>query len=618
MTDCSAGETGGSAAVLFVDDAPDYLPRVEAALADAEREWTVRSVESGAAALSTLAEEAVDCVVADYALPDTDGLALFDRVRERAAALPVLLYTDAGDEAVAAEAVSRGVTDYLRRDGEDAVARLTECLERVVTDRDAERRRREREERFRRLLAGSIDIITVIDEFGVVRYVSPAAERLLGYEPDELVGERVFEYVHPEDRERMLETFFDAVENPDQLPVAEYRFRAADGSWRWLESRGSDRIDQPDLQGFVVNARDISDRKQVEQRYRALVEHSPTTTTVLQVDGTITYASPSHEAVLGHEPDALVGENAVEFIHPTDRERIRERFDAMLDGDGDGQPVEFRFRAGDGEWRWIEARSRNHLDEPAVEGIVVNAMDVTERKRQERQLRQQNERLAEFASVVSHDLRNPLHVASGQLELGMETGRDEHLERARSSLSRMDDLIEDLLTLARQGQVVRDTEPVALSRVVADAWATVDVDGQLADAVGDATVIADRARLRRALENLFRNAAEHAGAGVTVTVGRLDEGFFVADDGPGIPAAERENVFDHGYTTGDDGTGLGLSIVQSIVAAHDWEIAVTDATPDESGSDSPSEASERTARDRRSRPGARFEITGVTFAPANE
>jgi PAS domain S-box-containing protein len=212
--------------------------------------------------------------------------------------------------------------------------------------------------------------------------------------------------------------------------------------------------------------------------------------------------------------------------------------------------------------------------EDEIEGFSVYT-DITEQKGRERELQRQNERLDEFASVISHDLRNPLNVLRGRVDLMKAEQESEHLDSMERSVERMDDLIGDVLALAQKGRVVNETETVSLSAVATDAWATTDstaAELDLADDLG--TVDADRGRLRELLENLFRNAVEHAWPEVTVTLDRTDHGFYVADDGPGVPEADRERLFEHGYTTSDGGTGLGLSIVQSIAEAHGWEIEV--------------------------------------------
>jgi signal transduction histidine kinase/DNA-binding NarL/FixJ family response regulator len=212
------------------------------------------------------------------------------------------------------------------------------------------------------------------------------------------------------------------------------------------------------------------------------------------------------------------------------------------------------------------------------------------------QLRRQNERFREFTSIVSHDLRNPISVLSGALELAEADGDPAQFDRCRRAIDRMDALVEDLSVLTREGAVIDDTESVRLRSVATDCWTTVDTGDADVRIDGDATFRADVARLRQLLENLFRNsvehgstsnrteagdAVEHGSAGddsLTVRVGVLADGtgFYVEDDGVGIPEKRQAEVFDRGYTTSATGTGLGLSIVEKMAAAHGWTVTVAE------------------------------------------
>jgi len=224
-------------------------------------------------------------------------------------------------------------------------------------------------------------------------------------------------------------------------------------------------------------------------------------------------------------------------------------------------------------------------------GTSVAFTDVTEREEYRRELERQNERLEQFASMVSHDLRNPLNVAQGRVDYLQGEDDNEHLAATARALDRMEGLIEDVLALARQGQPIAERERVTLSAVAEDAWAVVESDTATLTIDSDGTFIADTTRLQQLLENLFRNAIEHGGTDVEIRVGTINDGsgFFIADNGAGIPVQDRKKVLESGYSTASEGTGLGLSIVSEIVAAHDWQI---DVTSSETG-------------------GARFEIAGV-------
>jgi len=292
------------------------------------------------------------------------------------------------------------------------------------------------------------------------------------------------------------------------------------------------------------------------------------------------------------------------------------------DADGDADADDYRTDLGTalGDHGAIRVRSsvRNAFDGDEIALVETIAANVEaaftradrerERREHHRELRRQNERLDRFASVVSHDLRNPLNVATVRTAMLAEECESDHVDHVEGALSRMGSIIEETLALARQGRSVEETERVRIDTLARESWAHVDTGDASLQIAADASLRADPDRLRRAFENLFRNAVEHGStsnrpesgdavehestddpSGLTVRVGALDDGFYVADDGPGIPEDERERVLELGYSTADGGTGFGLAIVKEIVEAHGWEVAVAEGE----------------------RGGARFEIRGV-------
>lgn len=204
------------------------------------------------------------------------------------------------------------------------------------------------------------------------------------------------------------------------------------------------------------------------------------------------------------------------------------------------------------------------------------------------------ELLEEIASVVSHDVMTPLQIATGRIQLARQTGEEGHLDEAEGALERLHELLETVVTLARTGTHVETLSTVPIEAAVDRVWSNLDVAGATCRVETTQAIHADENCLYQILENLFRNAIVHAGEGVAIRVGGLDDGFFIEDDGPGIPADEREAVFEWGHTSSDSGTGVGLSIVRRLAEAHGWSVAATEA---DSG-------------------GARFEIRGVEFADA--
>jgi signal transduction histidine kinase len=342
----------------------------------------------------------------------------------------------------------------------------------------------------------------------------------------------------------------------------------------------------------------------------------------VDTDGTVAFANERFYAISGLARETVVGSDFAVFgrIVETGFEALEKAVKSVLSGDSTAERVELSMRHPEeapvprrlpAEARVTPIRIEDGFDDEGddevgeesddetvddVDGVIVSLRKIGTRKAYERQLERQNERLEEFAGVVAHDLRNPLNVAEGHLELAGEECQSTHLAAAETALGRMWRIIDDTLTLAKQGQYVGTNEDVSLSALLEQCWATVDTGDATLTLETELTIEADPDRLRNLFENLFRNAVEHGSAtdgGVRLRVGAIDgieSGFYVADDGPGIPPEGRERVFDLGYSTAESGTGYGLSIVRWIAEAHGWDVAVTD------GEDG----------------GARFEFTGVT------
>lgn len=204
---------------------------------------------------------------------------------------------------------------------------------------------------------------------------------------------------------------------------------------------------------------------------------------------------------------------------------------------------------------------------------------------------EQIEHLNEFVSMISHDLRNPLTVARGWVEAELMNGDNASLEKSIVALNRMEELISDGVEMAREARSVTETEELSLESLATSCWQSVNTGSARFEIAGELSFVGHQSRVRRLFENLLCNAVIHGGNEVTVRVGPLADGsgFFVADNGPGIPVEDRDRIFDKGFSTDGEHLGLGLAIVKAIADAHDWDVGVT-------------ESAER---------GARFEIRNV-------
>lgn len=295
--------------------------------------------------------------------------------------------------------------------------------------------------------------------------------------------------------------------------------------------------------------------------------------------------NPAFIDVFGYEPSTMRGNSLNTFIVPSEADDEATRFDRRTaDGKYNSGVVTRTTATGPRDFLY---RGIPYERDGREFGFAIYT-DITERNRRKQKLKQQKQRLEQFAEVISHDIRNPLNVARGHAEMLDQT----HANVIAQNLDRIDDIIDDVLTVVWTGQPVTTTEPIAVQSLADRCWEHVATGAATLTVDTAATIQAAPGRFKQLLENLFRNAIEHGGASVTVTVGTVDDdGLFIADDGAGIPPAKRDEIFNRGYSTATAGTGLGLSIVNGVCEAHDWTVTVTTS---ESG-------------------GARFEITDISF-----
>ncbi|WP_435364873.1 ATP-binding protein [Haloarchaeobius sp. DYHT-AS-18] len=276
--------------------------------------------------------------------------------------------------------------------------------------------------------------------------------------------------------------------------------------------------------------------------------------------------------LFGYDPDTAVGQSVADLIVP--ESDGAETLYAAVDG-GKRLDQEVVRLTEDGERPFLLRSVPISTEDDEPTGYFIYT-DIAEMKARERRLTRQNERLDAFASVVSHDLRNPLSVARGYTETAYDGEDPSLLPDVLVELDRMDQMIHELLTLAREGDIVGETEPVSLGDASREAWSHVETADATLSVGDDVTLEADADRLEELFENLFRNTIEHAGDAATVIVGKTPDGFYVEDDGPGIPDEQKEAVLEMGYTTATGGTGFGLGIVSEIATAHGWTVSVTD------------------------------------------
>ncbi|WP_276299879.1 PAS domain S-box protein [Halorussus lipolyticus] len=511
-----------------------------------------------------------------------------------------------------------------------------------------ERKERERElERYETIVETVEDGIYVVDSDNEFSMVNSAFAELVGYDEAELVGTDPSRLYDDETRETAVRLMREIIDGERSSATIEHPLRTADGGSFSAETTFVVRETEENEYERVGVTRDITERKERErelqnrvEQQRVLSEFSQYALQARSLDDLFDRAVELVADVLGHDyckvlelypeqnelllrngvgwREGIVGEATVAndrgsqagYTLLAEEPVVVEDLDAedrfsgpeLLTSHGVESGISTIIGTPDDIWGILgthhtESRTYADHDVQFVQSIAHILLTSIQRQRHEEALRERNERLDAFASMLAHELRNPLEIAQIYLDMGIESvgrreveGEDDDdatsaFREVERALDRIEEMIDTLLVVTRRGGDVDSTEPVALGEMAAEWWDEVDPDGSL-EAEADREILADPSRLRQLLENLYRNAAEHGGPDVTVTVGDLGDtsgdgsgttGFYVADDGPGVPAEDRDRIFDPGYSTSNVGIGFGLAVVQQLVEAHDWECKVTES-----------------------------------------
>ncbi|THE65649.1 GAF domain-containing protein [Salinadaptatus halalkaliphilus] len=523
--------------VLYVDSGDD--PK---RLADESLPYPVTTAASFADARDAL-EHQPDCLVVAGDLTDEVGRSFLEFVRTEFDALPVVHFGSTRDVTVLERLVAMDTSAIVRRDSESA----------TPTAAELDRLRQRLNEYYQQSISDVRETVLEI------------ARSLMGAAPDEIDIEIEWGL-------KLIGRRLDA----DRCLVCTYEDGVLKRTHYWSENDidppTPDQVPASSFPGFDTAIRSY-------EPYA--VPADPVTDLDIEIPdgfvGTLQRASDHHDPPDGTDRHPYIRDSRIESLLAVP---------IVVDWELEGVLA-------------IEQETRRpwpHSVQQQVKTLGELVGHTLDRERRRQELSRQNDRLERFTSVVSHDLRNPLNVLTGYAELIEETGDPSHVEDVLASATRMETMIEDLLTLARNGTELDEREPIDLQELVTDAWAGVDTTGGKLETRSLPTIEGDSGRLQQVFENLFRNSIEHGADAhgstrgnsqsdesasqdenddgvVTVRVAGTPDGFVVEDDGPGIPPDDREMVFQEGYTD-SDGTGLGLSIVDAIATAHGWTVTV--------------------------------------------
>ncbi|PSQ30727.1 hypothetical protein BRD16_05735 [Halobacteriales archaeon SW_6_65_46] len=554
--------------------------------------------------------DTADSLVVDPAVSDFETIEI---VREHDPLLPILLFTALDPGAFAETAVRAGVTDYVSMTDANAYATLLDHIE-TTAARYEQESVAQVTTRMQPLAAFTSELHACTDKREAIRMAADAAREILAFDRCSLGIERDgMLYVTQERGDEHGET--DVIPNDEGIAGLSYQSGESiliDDVSAYPHTEGGNEVALlsvpigkhgifqavgEDTGVFTTQDREAAvllcdhlaetlsridrerDIARQERFFREVLNSIPDPVYILDDSLRVDTVNDALVATVPYDHDQLIQMSTTDIETQLLNKDVSRQFAELLDTGGSLRS-EVEVESVDGERIPYQLNTRRivHGDEPMLLGV---ARDISDRKAREEELRRQNERLDEFASVVSHDLRTPLNVADGRIRLARQSGELSHLDDAERALDRMEQLIQDALTLARDGRTVESQSPVVLPQLVRTAWNGVG-DGDATISVFDEqiTVLADEPRLKRSLENVLRNAVEHADQphiDVRAAIADGSAAISVCDDGPGIPADERDDVLQSGYTTSSDGSGLGLGIVSRIADAHGWTLSLSES-----------------------------------------
>lgn len=545
--------------VLYVADDQNRVAEATAAL-EADGRFDAVSVRTAAAALDRLGTQSVDCLLSASELPHSDGLDFCSQVREQYPELPVLLFPVSSSDDVVEAAIDAGVTDcVLKSPAQERVLanRIANAVDAVRARQDAASAQREMQRTHRRL----DDALVGIDDDWQYTYLNEAAEQLLGRSETALVGQQVWEAVPEITGTRFESGLREAMETQQSLTVTD---------WYPPQQKQLKARICPSDDGLSVYFREATPEESERQFLAQIVDEVGVGIAVYTENAQFVRINEAYADLLDIKKRRLEGMYVWEVNPALDKARFESYWDSF--GEGETRIAETEHLRLDGTAVPVETVTtcRTIGNRTYHFGTI---RDVTERKERENELQQQNEYLDEFASIVSHDLRNPLNAAQLYLDLVADETDSEYVTGIESSLDRMERIVEETLELARSGRTIGEKEPVPLELLVTECWQTIATSDATLETVDSGRVYADPERFRHLIENLLQNAIAHGGSDVHISVGTTDDGFYVADDGAGLPDVPESALFDSSFSDSEDGTGLGLVIVDRIAQAHDWEVS---------------------------------------------
>ena len=525
-------------------------------------------------------EDGVDCVICEFGLPEGNGLDFFEEVRSVDKGVPFVLFTGEGGEDVVSEALSKGVDGYVQES--EGLDRLEDVIEKVVAERVAEEASFD-QQLLDDLLSHTPDTVVFKDSSHRFVKVSDSKAEEVGEDSREnLVGKRDSDYLREEVAEQIRKDEEELMDRGEVMEKEEH-IVTKEGEEKWVSARQVPRFDSDgNVVGVLGISRHITEKKRREKILNSLHETTRDLMMAEKPEEIFEIAVEASEQTIGM-PAAVYEENRLktcseemqQLRQDKDLEELADRIALCSVEEGedyfleDTEKSSYRVALEIGE-NWVilfmeEDEELSRYKKEAARILASNVEAALKRARHQ----QKNRRLEEFAEIVSHDLRNPLNLAEGYLELSKEE-EDDYFDEIEEAHQRMKQIIEDMLELAKKGKTVEEPKRFMLEDAVDEAVQNTSLENVSKDIQG-IEIEGDKTRVTQMFENMFRNVKDHAGEGTKVEIEATDSGFIVKDHGPGIPEEERDKIFRYNFSTKNQ-SGIGMAEVKRIADAHKWDI----------------------------------------------
>lgn len=609
----------GSCSVLVVDDDQGSGELVKRKLQDLNN-CSVCLESNVEDAKSRILDEGFDVVVSDFDMGGLTGLELFESVSS--VDLSFILFTGKGSERIASRAISAGVTDYIRKGGPEQLERLVNRVSKALSRRSVEKElevQKEMLEGKNKLLEDFHKITNLDAEFDT------KVEKLLGVgldffgldtgilsriEGDDYhieciegsdigvsVGdvldlENTFcqtivksnepvyfnrEYSdaieeHPAYKNRQLEAYLGVPVFVDGELYGTLNFSGTERVQRDLESEGKNlvRLMAEWISKEISRLRSRQEAEGNKKRLRQVIDNIPQLVFAKDESGKFLIANEAVAEAYGTSVSELEGSTDERFADSLEEAEKFRRDDLQVIESGEVQVFpEESLTTADGEERILETTKIPYKPvDSSGEAVLGVSHDITEKKERTKSLKEKNRRLDEFNSIVSHDLRNPLNVARGFLDIARDSMKEEDLDKVENSLNRMENIIDELLAVSGDAENF-EKQDLNLETVFLEAIESGNREISF-ELENNKDLHASRTALVNIFDNMISNSIDHNKKGVSVKVEGTSYGFLYKDDGE--LSEEIDEIVEHGYTSSTDGRGLGLSIIRRLANANDWSL----------------------------------------------